>query len=82
MLTTTDILEKLIKQKGYKNFSDFAKKAGISTLKIHTCVTKNSWTKEMLKQIGDFLGEDLTKFANIRVGGWQNTLKYYEEHKI
>ena len=68
MITTSDIILKLIKQKGYKSKESFCEKANINISVFYKSMRLNSWTKEMLDRVGNALGKDLSAFVTARVG--------------
>ena len=68
MITTSDIILKLIKQKGYKNQTNFCEKTNISRNVFNKSIRLNSWTKEMLERVGKALGKDLLAFVTAQVG--------------
>lgn len=68
MISTSDIIVKLIKQKGYKTKISFCKDANISRWALSDAIEYNSWTKELLDKVGKTLGKDLSSFVNAQVG--------------
>lgn len=78
MITTSDIIVKLLKDKGYKNPTAFAVSIGISFANFSKAIRDNMWTEGMLKNVGDALGEDLSKFVTAKVG-ISKGVKYYEK---
>lgn len=78
MITTSDIIVKLFKDKGYKNSKAFAVSNGISVANFSKAIRDNMWTEGMLKVVGKALGEDLSRFVTARVG-ISKGIKYYEE---
>ena len=78
MITTSDIIVKLLKDKGYKSPTAFAVSIGISFANFSRAIRDNMWTEGMLKNVGDALGEDLSKFVTAKVG-ISKGVKYYEK---
>ena len=78
MITTSDIVVKLLKDKGYKNPNEFSNSIGISPANFAKAIRDNMWTKGMLKSVGDALGEDLSIFVTAKVG-ISKGVKYYEK---
>ena len=78
MITTSDIIVKLLKDKGYKSPTAFAVSIGISFSNFSRAIRDNMWTEGMLKNVGDALGEDLSMFVNAKVGVSKG-VKYYEK---
>ena len=78
MITTSDIIVKLLKDKGYKNPKAFAVSNGISVANFSKAIRDNMWTEGMLKVVGKALGEDLSRFVTAKVGVSKG-VKYYEE---
>lgn len=78
MITTSDIIVKLIKDKGYKSPTAFAVSIGISFSNFSRAIRDNMWTESMLKNVGDALGADLSKFVTAKVG-ISKGVKYYEK---
>ena len=78
MITTSDIVVKLLKDKGYKNPNDFSNSIGISPANFSKAIRDNMWTEGMLKVVGKALGEDLSRFVTARVG-ISKGVKYYEK---
>lgn len=68
MITASDIIVNLIKQKGYTSIFDFAKKTGVCYSQLANLVATNTWTKCNLEMIGEKLGEDLKFLANLERG--------------
>ena len=68
MISTSDIINKLIKDNGYKTFNRFCTKNGICPVVFATQYKKNCWTKQMLDKVGKALSVDLSKFVNAYVG--------------
>jgi hypothetical protein len=69
---------KLLKDKGYKNPNEFSNSIGISPANFAKAIRDNMWTENMLKVVGEALGEDLSRFVTARVG-ISKGVKYYEE---
>lgn len=78
MITTSDIIVKLLKDKGYKNPNEFSNSIGISPANFAKAIRDNMWTEGMLKSVGDALGEDLSIFVTAKVG-ISKGVKYYEK---
>ena len=78
MITTSDIIVKLIKDKGYKSPTAFAISIGISFSNFSRAIRDNMWTEGMLKVVGEALGEDLSRFVTAKVG-ISKGVKYYEK---
>jgi hypothetical protein len=78
MITTSDIVLKLLKERGYKSPNSFALSNGISFANFLKAIRENMWTEEMLKRVGDALGEDLSMFVTAKVG-ISKGVKYYEK---
>jgi hypothetical protein len=78
MITTSDIIVKLLKDKGYKSPTTFAKLIGISFSNFSKAIRDNMWTENMLEIVGKALGEDLSRFVTAKVG-ISKGVKYYEK---
>lgn len=78
MITTSDIIVKLLKDKGYKNPNEFSNSIGISPANFAKAIRDNMWTEGMLKSVGDALSEDLSIFVTAKVG-ISKGVKYYEK---
>ena len=78
MITTSDIVVKLLKDKGYASPTAFANSFGISFANFLKAIRENTWTEEMLKRVGDALGEDLSRFVTAKIG-LSKGVKYYEK---
>jgi len=78
MITTSDIVVKLLKDKGYRTFEQFSLKNGISTANFAKAIRDNMWTENMLEVVGKALGEDLSRFVTAKVG-ISKGVKYYEK---
>lgn len=78
MITTSDIVVKLLKDKGYTSPTAFANSNGISFANFAKAVRDNMWTVEMLKRVGDALGKDLSRFVTAKMGVSKG-VKYYEK---
>ena len=78
MITTSDIVVKLLKDKGYTSPTAFANSIGISFANFSKAIRDNMWTEGMLKSVGDALGEDLSIFVTAKVG-ISKGVKYYEK---
>lgn len=78
MITTSDIIVKLIKDKGYTSPTAFAVSIGISFSNFSRAIRDNMWTEGMLKNVGDALGADLSRFVTAKVG-ISKGVKYYEK---
>ena len=78
MITTSDIVVKLLKDKGYKNPNEFSNSIGISPANFAKAIRDNMWTEGMLKSVGDALGEDLSIFVTAKVG-ISKGVKYFEK---
>ncbi len=78
MITTSDIIVKLLKDKGYKNPTAFANSIGITYSNFSKAIRDNMWTENMLKVVGNALGEDLSRFVTAKVG-ISKGVKYYEQ---
>ena len=68
MITTSDLIRKLIKDKGYKTIKEFCEKNNINYLNFKMVVFNNSWSKKSIDYTGEALGVDLSKFINAYVG--------------
>lgn len=75
MITTSEIIKKLLKKHGYTSIKGFAKKHNMRSDTLFCAVWKNSWTKDLLERIGNILGEDLTMLANTKIGRCENRRK-------
>ena len=78
MITTSDIIVKLLKDKGYKNPNEFSNSIGISPANFAKAIRDNMWTENMLEVVGKALGEDLSRFVTAKVG-ISKGVKYYEK---
>lgn len=78
MITTSDIVVKLLKDKGYKNPNEFSNSIGISPANFAKAIRDNMWTENMLEVVGEALGEDLSRFVTAKVG-ISKGVKYYEK---
>ena len=78
MITTSDIVVKLLKDKGYKSPNAFANSIGISFANFAKAIRDNMWTEGMLEVVGKALGEDLSRFVTAKVG-ISKGVKYYEK---
>ena len=78
MITTSDIIVKLLKDKGYKSPNEFSHSIGISFANFSRAIRDNMWTENMLKVVGNALGEDLSRFVTAKVG-ISKGVKYYEK---
>ena len=78
MITTSDIVVKLLKDKGYKNPNDFSNSIGISPANFAKAIRDNMWTESMLEVVGKTLGVDLSRFVTAKVG-ISKGVKYYEK---
>jgi hypothetical protein len=78
MITTSDIVVKLLKDKGYKNPNEFSNSIGISPANFAKAIRDNMWTENMLEVVGKALGEDLSRFVTAKVG-ISKGVKYYEK---
>ena len=74
MITTSDIIRKLLDENGYKSLHDFSKAAKIDQSLFAKSVRENTWTKEMLARVGVVLGKDLSNFVTATIG----SEKYHE----
>jgi hypothetical protein len=68
MITTSDIITKLIYDAGFKNLKDFTLKNNFNYQNFHVCVCENTWTKQMLAKVGNALGKDLSKLFTATIG--------------
>ena len=68
MITTSDIIKKLLDDNGYKTLHDFSKAAKISQSLFAKSVRENTWTKEMLARVGAVLGKDLSNLVTATIG--------------
>jgi hypothetical protein len=68
MITTSDIIVKLIYEAGYKSTNDFAIKNNFKRVSFLASVRKNSWTRPMLDKVGKVLGKDLSKLVTATIG--------------
>lgn len=79
MITTSDIVLKLLKEKGYESINSFGKSVdGISPRNFLKAVRNNMWTENMLEVVGKALGKDLSRFVTAKVG-ISKGVKYYEK---
>ena len=78
MITTSDIVVKLLKDGGYRSLEQFSSKHGISQTNFAKAVRDNMWTKNMLEVVGKGLGKDLSRFVTAKVG-ISKCVKYYEK---
>ena len=78
MITTSDIIVKLLKDKGYTSPTAFANSIGISFTNFLKAIRDNMWTDNMLKVVGKALGEDLSRFVTAKVG-ISIGVKFYEK---
>lgn len=68
MITTSDIIVKLVADAGYKSLNDFALKNNLYNAKFHNNVRNNVWTKSTLEKVGKALGKDLSKLVTATLG--------------
>ena len=78
MITASDIIVKLLKDKGYTSPTAFSKSIGISFSNFSKAIRDNMWTESMLEVVGKALGEDLSRFVTAKVG-ISKGVKYYEK---
>ena len=78
MITTSDIIVKLLKERGYKNPNEFSNFIGISSANFAKAIRDNMWTQEMLEVVGEALGVDLSRFVTAKAGVSKG-VKYYEK---
>jgi hypothetical protein len=78
MITTSDIVVKLVKEQGYRTLEQFSAVNSMSGANFAKAVRDNMWTEGMLKKVGDALGEDLSRFVTAKVG-ISKGVKYYEK---
>ena len=78
MITTSDIIVKLLKDKGYKTPNEFSNSIGISPANFAKAIRDNMWTENMLEVVGKALGKDLSRFVTAKVG-ISKGVKYYEK---
>ena len=78
MITTSDIIVKLLKERGYRSLEQFSSVHCMSIANFAKAVRENMWTEGMLKKVGDALGEDLSRFVTAKVG-ISKGVKYYEK---
>ena len=78
MITTSDIVVKLLKDKGYKNPNEFSNSIGISPANFAKAIRDNMWTEGMLIVVGKALGADLSRLVTAKVG-ISKGVKYYEK---
>lgn len=78
MITTSDIIVKLVKERGYRSLEQFSVVNCMSVANFAKAVRDNMWTEGMLKKVGDALGEDLSRFVTAKVG-ISKGVKYYEK---
>ena len=78
MITTSDIVVKLLNDKGYKSPNEFSNSIGISSANFSKAIRDNMWTENMLEVVGKALGEDLSRFVTAKVG-ISKGVKYYEK---
>ena len=74
MITTSDIIKKLLEDNGYRTLQEFSNTAGIGQSLFSKCVRENCWTKQMLARVGATLGKDLSNLVTATIG----TEKYNE----
>lgn len=75
MITTSEIIKKLLKKHGYTSIKGFAKKHNMRSDTLFCAVWKNSWTKDLLERLGNILGEDLSMLATVKFGGGKKSRK-------
>jgi hypothetical protein len=68
MITTSDIIVKLIYDAGYKNIKDFTVKNNFFYTNFSVCIRENTWTKQLLDKVGNVLGKDLSKLVTATLG--------------
>ena len=68
MVTSSDIIRKLIADAGYKSIEDFAKTINVSFSVFKKSLSYNIWTKQMLEKVGAGLGKDLSKLKTANLG--------------
>ena len=68
MITTSDIIVKLISDAGYKSPNEFAVKNNINNMNLAACIRQNTWTKALLAKVGKALGKDLSKLVTATLG--------------
>ena len=78
MITTSDIVVKLLKENGYKTLEHFSAVNCMSTSNFAKAVRDNMWTEGMLETVGKALGVDLSRFVTAKVGVSKG-VKYYEK---
>ena len=78
MITTSDIVVKLLKDKGYASPNEFSNSIGISPANFAKAIRENMWTGNMLEVVGKALGADLSRFVTAKVG-ISKGVKYYEK---
>jgi hypothetical protein len=78
MVTTSDIIVKLLKDKGYRTPNEFSNTICISPANFAKALRDNMWTENMLEVVGEALGEDLSRFVTAKVG-ISKGVKYYEK---
>jgi hypothetical protein len=78
MITTSDIIVKLVKDNGYRTLEQFSETNKISPANFAKAVRDNMWTEGMLKKVGKILGKDLSRFVTAKVGVSKG-VKYYEK---
>jgi hypothetical protein len=78
MITTSDIVVKLLIDKGYKSPNEFSNSIGISPANFAKAIRDNMWTENMLEVVGKAFGKDLSRFVTARVG-ISKGVKYYEK---
>ena len=78
MITTSDIVVKLLNDKGYKSPNAFSNSIGLSFSNFAKAIRDNMWTENMLEVVGKALGVDLSRFMTAKVG-ISKGVKYYEK---
>ena len=78
MITTSEIVVKLLKDKGYKSPNEFSNSIGVSPANFAKAIRDNMWTENMLEVIGKALSVDLSRFVTAKVG-ISKGVKYYEK---
>ena len=68
MITTSDIILKLLEENGYKSLQEFSKAANIGQSLFAKSVRENTWTKQMLARVGAILGKDLSNLVTATIG--------------
>lgn len=63
MITTSDLIRKLLKDKGHTPTS-FCRENGLDSVIFTRQLRNNMWTEMALERVGKGLGVDLSRFVN------------------